>query len=84
MAQILVRKIDDHAMERLKLLAEDRKMSLEALARQALEREAERTTAKEFSEALIEIEKLRKLFPPSDEDSTVMIRKLREDGPFDD
>jgi predicted transcriptional regulator len=84
MAQILVRKIDDHAMERLRQLADERKMPLEALARQAIEREAERRTAKEFREALIEIEELRKLSPPSDEDSTVMIRKLREDGPSDD
>jgi len=84
MAQILVRKIDDDAMERLKMIARDRKTSVEGLVREAIEREAERRTAKEFRDALIEIEKLRKLSPPSNEDSTVMIRKLREDGPSDD
>ncbi len=84
MGQILVRKIDDHAIERLRQLADERKMSLEALARQAIERESERTTAKEFREALMEIEQLRKLSPPSDEDSTAIIRKLRDDGPSDD
>ena len=45
MGQILVRKIDDAALDRLRQLAKDRKMSLEALARQALEREAERRTS---------------------------------------
>jgi predicted transcriptional regulator len=81
MGQILVRKIDDAALDRLRQLAEDRKMSLEALARQALEREAERKTSEEIRVSLIEIEKLRTSFPSSDEDSTVLIRRLRDDGP---
>jgi predicted transcriptional regulator len=84
MGQILVRKIDDEALERLKRLAADRKTSVEALARQAIEREAEQRTVDEMRAALIEIEEVRKLFPPSDEDSTILIRKLREDGPSDD
>jgi predicted transcriptional regulator len=84
MGQILVRKIDDEALERLKRLAADRKTSVEALARQAIEREAEQKTVDEMRAALIEIEEVRKLFPPSDEDSTILIRKLREDGPSDD
>ena len=81
MGQILVRKIDDAALDRLRQLAEDRKMSLEALARQALEREAERKTSEEIRDSLIEIEKLRASFPSTDEDSTVLIRRLRDDGP---
>ena len=84
MGQILVRKIDDEALARLKRLAADRKTSVEALARQAIEREAEQKTVDEMRAALIEIEEVRKLFPPSDEDSTILIRKLREDGPSDD
>ena len=84
MGQILVRKIDNEALERLKRLAADRKTSVEALARQAIEREAEQRTDDEMRAALLEIEAVRKLFPPSNEDSTILIRKLRDDGPSDD
>ena len=41
MAQILVRQLDDAAIERLKARARERKTSVEALAREAIHRAAE-------------------------------------------
>jgi predicted transcriptional regulator len=84
MGQILVRKIDDEALERLKRLAADRKTSVEALARQAIEREAEQKTASELRDWLDELDEVRKLFPKSNEDSTVLIRALRDGDDSDD
>ena len=83
MGQILVRKIDDDVLERLRAIAQDRKTSLEALARDALAREARQRTNAELREALLEMEKLRRLQPYA-EDSVPLLRELREDGPSDD
>ncbi len=41
MAQILVRQVDDAALERLKARAREKKTSVEALAREAIHRAAE-------------------------------------------
>lgn len=84
MGQILVRKIDDAALDRLRQLAEDRKMSLEALARQALEREARERTSDEIRRWLADLEDVRKHFPKSNEDSTVLLRALRDGDESDD
>ena len=74
MGQILVRKIDDEALERLKRLAADRKTSVEALARQAIEREAEQRTVGELRDLRSEFEKfskkLKKLADDEDSEST--------------
>ena len=84
MGQILVRKIDDAALDRLRQLAEDRKMSLEALARQALEREAERKTAKETGDLRSEFENFSKMLPKSDQNSSIILRALRDGDETDD
>ncbi len=84
MAQILVRKIDDHAMERLRLIARDRRKSVEGLVREAIEREAQQSTDEEFHQWLADLDELRKQFPKSDEDSTVILRALRDGDETDD
>ena len=43
MAQMLVRQLDDDAIERLKVRARERKTSVEALAREAIHQAAELT-----------------------------------------
>ncbi|MGS1017824.1 FitA-like ribbon-helix-helix domain-containing protein [Allosphingosinicella humi] len=43
MGQILVRQLDDAAIERLKIRARERKTSVEALAREAIYKAAEMT-----------------------------------------
>lgn len=83
MGQILVRKIDDAAIERLKKLAEDRKISVEALAREALEREAQMRTESELRSLLTEFENFSKSFPKSDIDSSVYLRSLRDGDEID-
>jgi plasmid stability protein len=84
MAQILVRKIDDQAMERLRIIARDRNTSVEGLAREALEREAQQKTSSETQEWLRDLEKFRKSLPASDLDSTVILRALRDGDETDD
>jgi plasmid stability protein len=84
MAQILVRKIDDDAMERLRIIARDRKKSVEGLVREAIEREAQQSTDEEFRQWLADLDELRKQFPKTDEDSTVILRALRDGDETDD
>lgn len=83
MGQILVRKIDDAVLERLKLLAKERNMPVEALARNALEEIANRRTDAETRQWLANMERIRRMSPPSNEDSVPLLRKLREDHEFD-
>jgi Ribonuclease G/E len=83
MGQILVRKIDDAVLERLKILAKDRDMPVEALARAAIEETARRRTNQEMREGLQRLHELWKSSPKSTVDSVPIIRSLR-DGDDDD
>jgi plasmid stability protein len=49
MGQMLVRQLDDAAIERLKLRARERKTSLEALAREAIHKAAELTVEEKLA-----------------------------------
>lgn len=49
MAQILVRQLDDSAMERLKTRARQRNTSVEALAREAIHKAAELTVEEKLA-----------------------------------
>ena len=71
-------------MERLRIIARDRKTSVEGLAREALEREAQQSTTEEVRRWLADLDELRKQFPKSDEDSTVILRALRDGDETDD
>jgi hypothetical protein len=84
MAQILVRKIDDRAMERSKLIARYRKKSVSALVREAIEREAQRRTKAEMRDLLGDFENFSKSLPKSDLDSTAILRALRDGDETDD
>lgn len=85
MGQILVRKVDDEALERLRILADERKLSLEAFARLALEDAARQKSQEELRQALAELDELRKSWPKGGQDSTKILRALRDgDESFDD
>lgn len=84
MGQILVRKIDDAVLERLKILAKDRDMPVEALARAAIEEAAKRQTTSEQRAWLVRLDELRALTPVKDVDSVPIIRKLRDGDDTDD
>lgn len=84
MGQILIRKIDDGALERLQILAKERGMPLEALARKAIEQAALRQTEQESRDWLKRLEELRAMTPVRGVDSVPLIRKLREDDDTDD
>jgi plasmid stability protein len=84
MAQILVRKIDDQAMERLRMIAHDRKTSVEGLARAAIEQAAQQRTKSEMRDLLSDFENFSRLLPKSDLDSTVILRALRDGDETDD
>jgi predicted transcriptional regulator len=84
MGQILIRKIDDAALERLQKLARERGMPLEALARNALEEAAQRQTEQETRDWLKRLEELRAMTPIKGVDSVPLIRKLRDGDDTDD
>lgn len=84
MGQILVRKIDDAALERLQILAKERGMPLEALARSAIEQAAQRRTAAETREWLKKLDEIRDMTLVKGLDSVPLIRKLREGDETDD
>jgi predicted transcriptional regulator len=84
MGQILVRKIDDAILERLKLLAKERNVPVEALARSALEEAAQRKTNEEMRGWLDRLAELRAMTPKKGLDSVPLIRKLREGDDSDD
>ncbi|MCA3630835.1 MAG: ribbon-helix-helix protein, CopG family [Methylobacterium sp.] len=84
MGQILVRKIDDALLERLKLLAKDRNMPVEALARAALEEAAQRRTSEETRDWLERMERLRAMTPASTVDSVTILRAMRDNNDTDD
>ena len=83
MGQILVRKINDEVLERLRRLADERKVPLEAFARQALERVSKQLTADEMREAFANLERVRAAFPKSDKNSTDTLRALRDGDDVD-
>ena len=83
MGQILIRKIDDGALERLQILAKERGMPLEAYARAAIEEVAKRPTPEETRIWLERLDELRKMSPPSDVDSVSILRALRDSDDTD-
>lgn len=84
MGQILVRKINDEALARLRKLAEERNVPLEAYARQALEEFSRKLTNEEMRVALADLERLRAKFPKTDRNSTDTLRALRDGDDADD
>lgn len=84
MGQILIRKIDDGALERLHILARERGMPLETFARNAIEEIAQRRTGDEMKDWLDKLEKLRATTPVQGVDSVPLIRRMREDNDTDD
>lgn len=84
MGQILVRKIDDAVLERLKVLAKERNMPVEALVRTTLEEAAQRRTREELREGLRRLDELRAMTPVKGVDSVPIIRKLRDGDDSDD
>lgn len=84
MGQILIRKIDDGALERLHILARERGMPLETFARNAIEEIAQRRTGEEMKDWLDKLEKLRATTPVQGVDSVPLIRRMREDNDTDD
>ena len=84
MGQILVRKINDEALDRLRKLAEERNVPLEAYARQALEEFSRKLTNEEMQKAFEDLERLRAKFPKSNVNSTDVLRALRDGDETDD
>lgn len=84
MGQILVRKINDEALDRLRKLAEERNVPLEAYARQALEEFSRKLTNEEMHKAFEDLERLRSKFPKSNVNSTDVLRALRDGDETDD
>ena len=78
MGQILVRKISEETVERLRLLAEERNVSVEALAREALESAARRKTQDELRQTFAELDAFRTSLPKGGADSTAILRALRD------
>jgi plasmid stability protein len=80
MAQILIRQVDDEAMERLKARARARKTSVEAIARDAIHREAELTRGEKIALALASQEWSRRARIPGSSQSigTELIREDRD------
>jgi predicted transcriptional regulator len=84
MGQILIRKIDDEALERLRRLADERNLSLEALARGALEDAARQKTHDELRQMLTELDAFRRSLPKNAPDSTSTLRALRNNDETSD
>jgi antitoxin FitA len=74
MGQILIRNLDDDALERLRLRASERRVPLERLVRDALHDMARPTR----DELLAEAKRLREKIGPLADDSTQMIREDRD------
>jgi len=72
--QVLVRKLEDGVIERLKVKARASGRSLEEFARHAL-REAAKPSREEV---WAEIDRIRELNRATDFDSTAVIREMRE------
>lgn len=73
MAQLLVRKLEDEVVERLRSKAKADGISLEEVARRAL-REAARPTREEI---VAEIDRIRARSAQGDFDSSAELRRLR-------
>ncbi|KAF0230802.1 MAG: hypothetical protein FD175_1249 [Beijerinckiaceae bacterium] len=84
MGQIVVRKIDDGLLDRLRMVAKDRNLPLEAFARNVLEEAAQRRTAAETREWLKKLDEVRDMTLVKGLDSVPLIRKLREGDETDD
>ena len=76
MGQVLVRKLEDDVIKRLKAKAKASGRSLEEFARQAL-REAAKPSREEV---WAEIDRIREMNGPTDFDSTAYIREMRDRG----
>jgi plasmid stability protein len=79
MGQVLIRNIDDDALERLKTRAARQKTSLEQLLRELVHREAKPTREEVWSQ----IDRIRERIGPVPGDSTALIREDRDnDEPY--
>lgn len=78
MGQILIRKVDDAALERLQRHAKEQGLALEAFARAALEEYAQRRTTEETQEWLASLADLRNMTPRSNLNSVSILRQLRD------
>jgi len=76
LGQVLVRKLEDDVIRRLKAKAKASGRSLEDLARSAL-REAAKPSPEEV---WAEIDRIREMNGPSDFNSTAAIREMRDRG----
>jgi plasmid stability protein len=76
MGQVLVRKLEDEVIERLKAKAKASGRSPEEFARQTL-REAAKPSREEV---WAEIDRIREMNGPTDFDSTAYIREMRDRG----
>jgi antitoxin FitA len=76
LGQVLVRKLEDDVIRRLKAKAKASGRSLEDLARNAL-REAAKPSPEEV---WAEIDRIREMNGPSDFNSTAYIRQMRDRG----
>jgi plasmid stability protein len=74
MGQIIVRNLDDEVIVRLKAKAEAANLSLEQSVRNILEAAAKPSREELWSE----IDRIRSMSPPSDIDSTALIREDRD------
>ena len=79
MGQIIVRNLDDEVIVRLKAKAEAANLSLEQSVRNILEDAAKPSREELWSE----IDRIRAMSPPSDIDSTALVREDRDnDEPY--
>lgn len=79
MAQILIRRIDDAAMERLRAVAKQRGMSVEAVAREAVQN----LTPVPSRDPVIEARSIRAMNTHEPLDSVAIIREYRDnDSPY--
>jgi antitoxin FitA len=76
MGQLLVRKLEDEVIERLKAKAKANGHSLEEFARHALRGASQPSR----EEVWAEIDRVRKMNGPTDFDSTACIREMRDRG----
>jgi plasmid stability protein len=79
MGQIIVRNLDDEVIARLKAKAEAANLSLEQSVRNILQAAA----GPSRQELWLEIDRIRAMSPPSDIDSTALVREDRDnDEPY--
>lgn len=76
MGQIIIRKLEDEVIDRLKARARAAGTSLEEVARETLRAAVEPSRA----EVLAEADRIRAMGDPSTKDSTQVIREVRDRG----